>query len=190
MNAPLITSHNPPEMEKRKQLVALLTRHQRQLLRYIHTLVPRLMDAEDILQETSQVICEKFDTFQEGTDFMAWACEIAWWRVRAARSAFARSRISCFSDEILELLAETTAEMHGEMDLREEALDSCLKKLQTRDRELVEARYQQGATVASAAQRNGRSLEATYKALARIRRALYECVSQRTALPLPTGGTP
>ena len=190
MDAPPTISQDPAEMEKRKRLVSLLTRNQQQLLRYIHTLVPRLMDAEDILQETSQVICEKFDTFQEGTDFMAWACEIAWWRVRAARSAFARSRISCFSDEVLELLAETAAELHGELDLRQEALDGCLQKLQTRDRELIEARYQQGATVASAAQRNGRTLEAAYKALARIRRALQECVSQRTATALPAGGMP
>jgi RNA polymerase sigma-70 factor, ECF subfamily len=187
MDAHLTISDDPGEMEKRKHLVALLTRHQRQLLRYIHTLVPRLNDAEDILQETSQVICEKFDTFREGTDFMAWACEIAWWRVRAARTAFARSRV-CFSDEVLALVAETAAELHGEMDLREEALELCMKRLQPRDRQLVEARYQQGATIESAAQGNGRTIEAAYKALARIRRALHDCVSQRTALPAAEGG--
>jgi RNA polymerase sigma-70 factor, ECF subfamily len=181
MDAQATTSDDPREMEKRKRLVALVTRHQRQLLRYIHTLVPRLDDAEDILQETSQVICEKFDTFREGTDFMAWACEIAWWRVRAARSAFARSRV-CFSDEVLALVAETAAELRGEMDDRQDALEQCLKKLQPRDRELVDARYQQGSSVESAAQRNGRTVEAAYKALARIRRALHDCVRQRTAL--------
>src|SRR4051812_44521484 len=106
------------EMEQRKQLVSLLARHQRRLLRYIHTMVPQVQDAEDILQETCGVICEKFDTFRppplptpgaqggEDAGFMAWACEIAWWRVRAARTAFARSKV-CFNDEVLALVAET-----------------------------------------------------------------------------------
>lgn len=175
-----------PEMEKRKRLVALLTRHQRQLLRYIHTLVPHLQDAEDILQETSEVICEKFDTFREtgegaGGDFMAWACEIAWWRVRAARQAFARSKV-CFSDEVLSLVAETAANLQQEMDLRGEALSHCLKKLPDKDRQLVEARYQQGASIEDAAQRNGRTVDAAYKALTRIRRALHDCVSQQVAI--------
>lgn len=174
-------------MDKRKRLVALLARHQRQLLRYIHTLVPQVQDAEDILQETCGVICEKFDTFREDIAgqsqddaFMAWACEIAWWRVRAARTAFARSKV-CFSDEVLALVAETAWAMRQECDSRSEALEQCLKRLPSRDRELLEARYEQGASVEDAARRNGRTLDAAYKALARIRRALQECVSRRTA---------
>jgi RNA polymerase sigma-70 factor, ECF subfamily len=177
----------PGEMDKRKRLVALLTRHQRQLLRYIHTLVPQVQDAEDILQETCSVICEKFDTFQpgiadQGEDgaFIAWACEIAWWRVRAARTAFARSKV-CFSDDVLALVAETALALREDGDRRTVALERCLKKLPPRDRDLIEVRYQQGGSVEEAARHNGRSLEAAYKALARIRRLLLECVSRHTA---------
>ena len=190
-----LPSQHEREVEKRKLLVTLLARHQRQLLGYIHTLVPRVQDAEDIFQETCEVICEKFDTFREGgaqTDehFMAWACEIAWWRVRAARQAFARSKI-CFNDEVLSLVAETAARMEPEMNLRGDALAACLKKLPQRDRQLVDARYQEGGSVERAAEINGRTLEAAYKALARIRRVLHECVSQRLTaegVPIAAGG--
>lgn len=167
------------ELEKRKLLVGLLARHQRQLARYIHTLVPHVHDAEDILQETCEVICEKFDTFREGSDFLAWACEIAWWRVRAARTAFARSKIY-FSDEVLSLVADTAARLGPELDSRSDALEDCVRKLPPRDRDLIEARYRRGATVEEAAQSNGRCIEAAYKALARIRRALHDCVSRTT----------
>ena len=61
------------EAEKRKQLVALLTQHQRRIFSYIYTLVPDRTDAEDLLQEASLIICEKFDDFEVGTDFVAWA---------------------------------------------------------------------------------------------------------------------
>lgn len=65
------------ETESRKRLMALMTRHQRQIFAYIYTLVPDRHDAEDLLQETSLVICEKFDEFRPGSDFVAWACQIA-----------------------------------------------------------------------------------------------------------------
>src|SRR2546430_12593207 len=69
------------EADARKRLMVLMTRHQRQIFSYIYVLVPNRSDAEDLLQETSLVICEKFHEFREGTDFVAWACQIAYWRV-------------------------------------------------------------------------------------------------------------
>ena len=86
----------------------------------------------------------------------------------------------CFSDEVLSLVADTASQMHEEMDQRSDALEHCMQKLPSRDRELIEARYRQGATIEEAAQNNGRSPEAAYKALARIRRSLHECVSRQS----------
>src|SRR4051812_34190449 len=86
--------HDPAASDdaaSRKRLVALLTRHQRQIFSYIYVLVPNRADAEDLLQETSVVVCEKFHEFKEGTDFVAWACQIAYWRVRYSRQKYARS---------------------------------------------------------------------------------------------------
>src|SRR5438067_1308834 len=124
------------ETESRKRLMALMTQHQRRIFAYIYTLVPDRYDAEDLLQETSLVICEKFDAFEEGTDFVAWACEIAYWRVRYARQKFARSKV-VFHQELVDALAQTAAEMYEEIDERHEALAPCLQKLPLRDRELV-----------------------------------------------------
>jgi RNA polymerase sigma-70 factor (ECF subfamily) len=166
------------ETESRKRLMALMTQHQRRIFAYIYTLVPDRYDAEDLLQETSLVICEKFDQFEEGTDFVAWACQIAYWRVRYARQKFARSKV-VFHQELVDALAQTAATMHEEIDARHEALAICLRKLPARDRELVLTRYEPGSGVPEAARRSGRSLEAAYKALARIRKLLFDCVSHQ-----------
>jgi len=99
---------HPLDTEARERLAVIYADHYKRLDLATGELEQKT--AEDILQETSQVICEKFDTFREGTDFMAWACEIAWWRVRAARQSFARSKV-CFSDEVLSLVAETAANL-------------------------------------------------------------------------------
>jgi RNA polymerase sigma-70 factor, ECF subfamily len=170
------SSHN--EAESRKRLMALMTRHQRQIFSYIFALVPNRYDAEDLLQETSVVICEKFDDFEEGTDFVAWACQIAYWRIRYSRQKFARSKV-VFNQELVDALAQTAGPMAAELDSRHEALENCLKKLHARDRELVLTRYEPGCGVQEAARRSGRTLQTAYKALARLRKLLLDCVTNR-----------
>src|SRR3954465_9576617 len=94
------------EAESRKRLMVLMTRHQRQIFSYIYVLVPNRTDAADLLQETTLVICEKFNEFKEGTDFGAWASQIAYWRVRYSRQKFARSKV-VFDQNIVDVLAKT-----------------------------------------------------------------------------------
>jgi RNA polymerase sigma-70 factor (ECF subfamily) len=173
------------DTDSSKRLMALMTRHQRQIFAYIYTLVPRRHDAEDLLQETSVVICEKFSDFTPGTDFVAWACQIAYWRIRYSRQKFARSKV-VFDQTVLDAVAQTAGTMLVEIDERHEALGLCLQKLPVRDRELVLTRYEPGCGVEEAARRSGRSLDAAYKALTRIRKLLFDCVSHQLA----PGGSP
>ena len=169
-----------PSLASQKQLMLLMTQHQRRIFSYIYTLVPYRADAEDILQETSLVVCEKFSQFKIGTDFAAWACQIAYWEVRRARQKFARAKV-VFDQEVVDALAQTAAGMIEEVSERHEALAGCLKKLHPRDRELVLTRYEPGCGVDEAARRSGRTLEAAYKALGRIRKLLLDCVSHQLA---------
>ena len=166
----------PPD--RASQLMRLMTEHQRRIFGYIYTLIPDRHDAQDILQETSVVICQKFDQFRPGTDFAAWACQIAYWEVRRARQKFARSKV-VFNQEVVDAIAETAAELLPEMSARHEALAKCLQKLHPRDRELLLTRYEPGSGVEEAAQRSGRSLVAAYKALARLRKLHLDCVTNQ-----------
>jgi RNA polymerase sigma-70 factor (ECF subfamily) len=161
-----------------KELMRLMVENQRRLFAYIYALVPNRQDASDILQETSVVICEKFQEYQSGTDFVAWATRIAFWEVRRARQKYARSKV-VFDQDVVDALAETVSSMQAELDVRHEALAHCLKRLPERDREMVLLRYEPGSGVEEAARRVGRSLDAAYKALARIRKLLMDCVTHR-----------
>ncbi len=168
------------DLSRAQHLMLLMTQHQRRIFSYIYTLVPDRHDAEDLLQQTSLVVCEKFDAFTIGTDFAAWACQIAYWQVRAARQKFARAKV-IFDQEVVDALAQTASEMAEETGARHEALAECLKKLAPRDRELVLTRYEPGSSVDDAARRSGRTLEAAYKALTRLRKLLLDCVSNQLA---------
>jgi RNA polymerase sigma-70 factor (ECF subfamily) len=167
--------------DRRKELVLLLTQHQRRIFSYIYTLVPDRYAAEDLLQETSMVICDKFDSFTTGTDFAAWACQIAWWQVRAARQKYARSKV-IFDEPLLQAVAETAVELQPEISARHEALANCLQKLHQRDREFITTRYEPGGGVEEAAKKTGRSMLAAYKALNRIRKLLHDCVTNQLTL--------
>jgi RNA polymerase sigma-70 factor (ECF subfamily) len=164
--------------EDLERIVGLLTAHRLKLFSYIYTLVPDVNDAEDILQETSMVICRKYQEFQPKTDFVAWAYRIAWWQVRYAIQKKARSRV--FADEsVLEAVATTAAGVSEDLDNRYEALQTCLQRLSDRDRRTILTRYERGGGVEQAARESGRSVPATYKALFRIRAVLLDCINSR-----------
>ena len=62
-----------------------------------------------------------------------------------------------------------------------EALDNCLQKLDEDQRELVRLRYYTGESLRVVAARSGRSPDAIYKKIQRIREALHRCISNRLA---------
>jgi len=178
MSKDSITTPGTESIELKRQFLPLLTQHQRRIFAYIYTLIPNRADAEDLLQETSLTLWEKFETFEPGTDFFAWACRIAYWKVRNARRKHARSPI--IQDErLMESLCEKLAKKQNELDRRHEALAVCLNKLSERDRRLIASRYESGTTVKELAERAGRKVDAMYKTLSRIRCALMVCVSTR-----------
>ena len=162
--------------DRSSELVQLMMKYQRRIFAYIHTLVPSRSDAEDILQEASLTICEKFKDFEIGTNFYSWACQIAYWKVRAARKKFATAKV-VFNQEVVDVISETRGQMEEELDHRHGALARCLQKLNDRDRRMILTRYESGKNVTAAAQACGRTIQGAYKALTRIRKALFDCVS-------------
>src|SRR5262249_26318529 len=152
------------------------------LYAYILTLLPHRADAEDVFQESSLVMWDKFDERQPPDDFVAWGCRIAYFKVLDFYKKSRRSRV-CFSQAMLERIAETAVEQADtlQLDDRREALTGCIEKLRPGDRDLLGRRLAEGATTQSTADQVGRSVDAVYKALAKIRQALFDCVSKTLA---------
>ena len=55
----------------------LLTANQSRIMGFILAMVPNRSVADDILQETTLLMWEKFKNFQDGTNFTAWGISIA-----------------------------------------------------------------------------------------------------------------
>src|SRR5262249_11564165 len=162
--------------------VGLFLKNERRLYAYILTLLPNRADADDVLQEASLVMWDKFDEQHPPDDFAAWGCRIAYFKVLDFCKKSQRSRVR-FSQAMLERIAETAVE-HADalqLDERREALSGCIEKLRPADRELLGRRLAEGATTQSTAAQLGRSVDAVYKALAKIRQALFDCVTRTLA---------
>jgi RNA polymerase sigma-70 factor, ECF subfamily len=168
---------NEASRQSTDQIVQLLTNVQQQLTRYVRTLVPNRSDAEEVLQETNLFVWRHADEFELGTNFAAWTCKIAYYQVLTFRKRQSRSRLF-FSDALVEQLASGGAESLARGNNESEALDLCMGKLSAEDRELLELRYEPGATVEGIARQVGRSTKAVYNALGRIRTWLLECVER------------
>lgn len=166
--------------DKNKLFLRLFLQDERRLYAYIFTLLPNKADADDLLQDVSLAMWDRFDPAAPPDDFLAWARRIAYYKALDfhRKSERARARLSRV---FLERIAETVAEQAEalRLDERREALVACLEKLPPRDRELLVYRFAEGATTQSTSERVGRSVEAVYKALSKLRQVLFECV-QRT----------
>ena len=160
--------------------VELFTRHQRRLYLYILSQVPNPVNADEILQETNLVIWRKSGQFRPGTNFFAWACQIATYEVLKFRDRQRREKLY-FSDAFVQRVADEAFARSDELESRRKALAECLKKLRKKDRELIQRRYAPGETGKSVARFLGRPVNSVYQSLGRIRRQLMECISRRLA---------
>jgi RNA polymerase sigma-70 factor, ECF subfamily len=161
-----------------QEFIHLFTRHQRQLYLLILAQLGRLQDAEEALQETNVVILSKHQQFAPGTNFFAWAAQIAHYEVLKSRQRKQRDRLR-FSDEFVDAVAGEMESQVDHLELRREALQDCLGKLRDKDRELIKNRYQPGASGRDEAVHLGRPANSLYQSIGRIRRTLFECIRRR-----------
>jgi RNA polymerase sigma-70 factor (ECF subfamily) len=147
------------------------------LYSYLYSLLRSAANAEEVLQETAKTCWEKFDRYQPGTEFRAWACRIAYYKAQKFRERQKKTP-STFTDLFLTSVDEEAVVMADQLDARIAALNNCIKKLPPPDRKLVRSRYAPGATTKSVAATTGRSIYFVYRALARIHFILFECIEK------------
>jgi RNA polymerase sigma-70 factor (ECF subfamily) len=164
------------EESRGERFMHLYSGKERCIFKYIYTLVHNEAAAEDILQETTQAMWTKFDEFEMGTNFVAWALRIAHYRVLKHWASQTKGMI--FNSQLVESLAQR-AQDHIQQDSRKKmALRRCMKKLPERDMNLIKLRYQEGASVKKVAEQVSRGIKGVYKSLNRIRWQLLECIQR------------
>jgi RNA polymerase sigma-70 factor (ECF subfamily) len=163
-----------------EEFVQLFTRTQRRLYLFILSQVPNVQDAEEILQDANCVMLAKHHQFEPGSNFVAWASQIAVYEILKYRKRHGREKLR-FSDEFLQAVAEEAPLTLDNVEERRRALELCLQKLRPKDRELIQERYSPGTRGRDLAEDLGRPANSLYQSLGRIRRTLMECVERQLA---------
>lgn len=160
-----------------EQFVQLFVAHEGKLRAFLRSLLPRWDDVDEVMQETSLVAWRKFGQFEPGTSFMAWVATIARFEALNHLRQKSRDRL-VFSDDVLALLAQEGAGEADALERERTALERCLAKLSSSQRELLQLSYQPGVKFHEVAARAGKSVQAFYKTIQRLREALLDCVER------------
>ena len=150
---------------------------ERALLRFILRYVPAVTDARDVLQETLVTLWAKRAEFDPQREFLPWACGIARMKVREFWRKQPRWEVFA-GEDLMALIDQRRTALEPELSLRREKLRECLGKLPDEQGALLRRYYAEEESVESLAARDGRSVEAIYKTLQRLRRALAECIER------------
>src|SRR2546429_6773465 len=113
-DGPQEAGERAPFSEKTVRVQQLFVKHQLAVRAFILSLEPNFTDAEDLLQEVFLVVTRKASQFEEGTNFFAWACTIA--RYKLLESLRRRARSQDLSEEVVEALCAVEPAEHFEDD--------------------------------------------------------------------------
>ena len=169
-----------PSKEHKPHFVNLLIGHYYQIHGFILTMVPNRTDAEDILQNTVMQMWERFEDFEPGTNFLAWSLTLARFQVLTHRKTAQRSKIR-FTETTLDLLAQDNMTLSQQTNARHEALQSCMKKLPTKDRELLNLRFTSSYSVKQMAEQMKVSIKVIYRQLSKTKALLLNCIDRTLA---------
>ena len=173
----------PNEQLKHERFFRLYNSIQMRLYTYLLTVVHNRVDAEDLLQETAIFLWEKFDQFEEGTSFGAWAIRIAQYKALEFIRRNKKTRM-VFDDDFYEKVSLCSPQSSSDVSEREEALRSCIKKLPEKYKTLLAMRYKKSIPIKRISNLMGRSANGLYQTFSKIISSLRSCMESYLAQQL------
>ena len=156
---------------------------QRKLYAFILSMCPNRADAEDILQETNLILCQKCHEYDPDGHFQGWAFSIARFQVMKHITKFRRSKLY-FSSETIDNIAD---EMESNDDLvsTRKVLQVCYEQLPKHMTEIARLRFKEELNLKEISSRLNRPIGSVSATLHRIRANLRICVKNKLASEIP-----
>ena len=167
----------PPQPDGPERFARLFAQHQQQLLRYILILTGRLDEAQDVLQETSVALLRKIDEYDSDRPFLPWARRFAYYEVLRLREMEGR-RPGLLEPDVMDQISDEAPDSEPLLEDRRAALKVCLAKMTQPQRDLLQQRYADDATIKSVAELTGRPIQTLYTQLKRLRHTLMACIDR------------
>ena len=159
-----------------EEIQLLFVRHENAIRAFVRALQPSLPDADDVMQETFLTVSRKAETFELGTNFVAWACGIA--RLKVLENFRQTKRANVLSEKAIIALTED-APSPDSIHEKETALEQCIKNLTPKVRDLLWRRYNRRQSSEEMAEAAGMTPNAVRVALSKARVALRDCINSQ-----------
>ena len=169
------------DRQQHDQFLRFFMEHEEALRLFVRSLLFNQEESREVMQEVASVLWRKFDDSLDSTSFRRWAFGVARMEVLTFRRDRARDRHT-FGDDIVELMERTVQEEFDTLEGERIALQVCVGKLPSEQRELVQTAYEPGVKKNDLARELGWTSMALYKKLHRIRLQLMECIRRELAL--------
>lgn len=171
--------------------VALLSRHDQAIRRFVRSLLPNRDAADDVVQETALECWRKFDSFtgtqtEDENEFVRWACVIARYKALSWLRDQGRDKL-VFRESVIEALATSALSQLDQREAERRAVDGCLAKLSDAQRKLVLSVHSPGQSVASIAKETGQQARRLYYQLDTLRTSLQRCIEKQLQKELRHG---
>jgi RNA polymerase sigma-70 factor (ECF subfamily) len=166
----------PDDSQRYELFVKYLLDHEPAVRAFLRGLLPTWQDVEEVTQEASLVAWRKFSSFEEGTSFGGWFLTIARYQAMTYRRRLARNPL-IFSNDLWDVLAEEAGQVEY-LEIRRQNLERCLDELGENNRKLIMKVYEPGVVMREVAKQTGKSEQAFYKFVQRLRAVLLKCIAK------------
>ena len=163
---------------KHAEFLKIFMSNRHDILAFIIGMVRDATAAEDIFQDVSIILWEKFDTYDPDKSFKAWARGIAgnkvlqhWQKQKKSADVYSPELIS----NVLAAYERTESNTGNMID----ALRNCREQLPEKQSSLLKYKYEKRWKLNQIAETIGKSLAATQKSLSRVRYALQDCIRKQ-----------
>jgi RNA polymerase sigma-70 factor (ECF subfamily) len=170
------------DSQQAEDFAARWTAAQPAIAAFVHSLVPDLTSAEEVLQRVAVALVRRYDRYDQSRPFVAWAIGVAKFEVLYYRRQQATDK-HIFDDELVENVAESYQELVEKFNPMRDALSRCLDEVDGRSRKVLQLRYTDGMTTPGIANEMKISAGAVRILLWRVRRALRLCMEKQVGAP-------
>ncbi|MEM0896451.1 MAG: sigma-70 family RNA polymerase sigma factor [Verrucomicrobiota bacterium] len=167
-------------IDQGERFTRLYASHQRRIHGLVYVLTQDRGVAEDLQQEVAARLWRKFDTFEEGTDFAAWAFAIARFVVMEWRRSSQRVPLP-LEEEELHALTDTYADYSQPLSSIHVYLDECLTKATDAQRRLLNEHFVHGFKILEIAARWQRDRRSIHRLLKKTKDQLLQCIEEARA---------
>lgn len=162
---------------KSAKFFRLYTSIQGRLHAIILVIVHNQSVADDLLQETAATLWEKFDQFEEGTNFSAWAIRIAKNKCFEYLRRNEKTK-KLFRNEFYSRVADLAVDATQDLSTHLKALDICCEKLDAGRRSLLKLRYSENVPIKDLAVQFGQPVSTLYNHIAQALDWLRFCIKK------------